>query len=649
MSLSKQLISLIVGLFLLVFVGTLAISIQNTRDFLYKQLKTHARDTAHALGLRLTPAVAGKDLPLMESTVDAIFDSGYYSRIVIRDMKGKVILDRKPRIQHEKVPDWFIRTVRLTPPEASSTITTGWKQIATVSVTSHPGHAYEDLWRITVQNFWWLLALGAVALVAVISLVRLVLKPLRAVERQALAISAREFPIQERLPRTKELRRVVKAMNYMSAKVEDIINSLTRRTEEMRARAYHDDVTVLQNRRSFEERLQHILHTHDEYRSGLLIIISLDGLKEVNTRHGYARGDAMLQETALCLLQACRDKPGAQVARIGGADFGIFLPNITLDGVQHEIDDIRAHVVELDLPERFGDGVDHHAGCAWYTGIQSLAELLAAADTSLRMAQEREPGHWECLHSDMPGAGRIRQASEWKQVLDNVIEKRAITLHFQPVRSPADETLLHQEVLVRLREEEGDLVNAAIFMPMIHRHDMHLRLDKLIVETLIETLPQLPAGRYAINLAPATTHDPAFHRWLEELLTRNKSRCPQLIFETTDYAAVTDHDALHRLIETVHRLGARFSIDHFGIASTSFGYLRTLKLDYLKIDGSFIRHIEVNEDNQFFVRSLTDIAHGLDIQVIAEYVERDEELNTLTAMRLDGVQGYLIGKPGTLN
>ena len=592
MSLSKQLISLIVALFLLVFVGTLGISIQNTRNYLIKQLKTHASETAHSLGLRLTSAVASKDRPLMESTVDAIFDSGYYSRIVIRDMKGKVILDRKPRIQHEKVPDWFIDTVKLSPPAASSTITTGWKQIATVSVTSHPGHAYEDLWRITVQNFWWLLALGAIALTAVITIVRIVLKPLRAVERQAIAISSREFPIQKHLPRTKELRRVVKAMNYMSGKVAEIIKSLTRRTEEMRARAYHDDVTALQNRRSFEERLQHIIKTPDEFHSGLLIILSLSGLKDINTHQGYARGDALLQETGLSLLDACRDKPGAQIGRIGGADFGIFLPNVIHDDIQTEIETIKARVTELDLPDRFGDGADHHAGCAWYNGKQSMTDLLSAADTALRMAQEHGAGFWECFHIDDKGSGRIRQANEWKQALNELVEKRSITLHYQPVRATNDEHILHYEVLARMQEQDGSLVNAAVFMPMVHRHDMQTRLDQLVIETLVEKLPSLPTSRYAINLAPATVTDTAFHAWLIDFLNEHKSRCQQLIFETTDYAAVADVDALHQLIDRIHQLGARFSIDHFGIASTSFGFLRNLKLDYLKVDGSFIRQIE---------------------------------------------------------
>jgi EAL domain-containing protein (putative c-di-GMP-specific phosphodiesterase class I) len=172
-------------------------------------------------------------------------------------------------------------------------------------------------------------------------------------------------------------------------------------------------------------------------------------------------------------------------------------------------------------------------------------------------------------------------------------------------------------------------------------------MDRLALEVLWTHLDQarLPRRRYAVNLTPASVTDPDFVRWLTTLLRSSADKASRLIFEVPEYAAVRGMDALKHMIQQLQSCGCHFSIDHFGRGFTSFAYLHSLKVDFLKIDGGFIRGIDGDKDNQFFVQALAKTAHEIDVRVIAENVETEAELNILESLYVDGAQGYYIGRP----
>jgi diguanylate cyclase (GGDEF)-like protein len=645
MSLSKQLISLIAILLMLVFFGTVGISVQNTRDYLTQQLQSHAQDTATSLGLSITPAITADDTPMVNSMVDAIFDRGYYRSIVIKDISGKVLIKRELPVQFEGVPEWFIQLFPLETPEAQSTITSGWRQTTTLHIRSHPGYAYQELWQISVQNFGWVLILSLFSILAGIIFIRLILTPLRAVENQAKAIAAREFPIQRKLPRTPELRQVAKAMNHMSAKVAQMLGAQTELTEKMRARAYEDPVTGLQNRRSFEERLNHVTKTPEEYQTCAVFLVRLDNLRDLNERKSYLKGDELLNEIGSILLTVFKNITDYTVARIGGADFGILAPHINLDDARKLAENICNNMGMLQTIGSSDDSVITHTAIAWFTGNQSATELLSTADTALSAAQTKGNNAWHIQDEQTLEQGEIRTSGEWKKFLQRKLEQGEIEIHRQVVQSSNDGSILHYEVLARIKEEDNTLIPAGIFMPMAARHTLTTAIDKLVIEKLIGSLDRNSQTQYAVNLSPLSLQDASFVQWLLMYLNQNPEAAKRMIFETTEMGAIADTGLINTIISKIQDTGGQFSLDHFGTASPSFGYLRKMKLNYIKIDGSYIRKIDQNEDNQFFIRSLADIAHGLDISVIAEYVETEAERSTLQSMHIDGVQGYLVGTP----
>ena len=245
MTLYRQITLSIILLLLAAFLGTVIISTQNLRTFLLTQLETHAQDTATSLGLSLSAPMQAHDMTTITSMVNAVFDRGYYRQLNITTLNSDTLLSRSSQTKNSKVPKWFTDTIDLEPPVAEALIMSGWQQAGKVQVSSHPGHAYGQLWSNTVDTFRWFLVLATIITIIGLIAVNILLRPLRLIESQADAICNATYPLQKKLPRTRELRRVVMAMNRMSGKISSIFAEQSALTERLRKQAYEDPVTGL--------------------------------------------------------------------------------------------------------------------------------------------------------------------------------------------------------------------------------------------------------------------------------------------------------------------------------------------------------------------------------------------------------------------
>jgi diguanylate cyclase (GGDEF)-like protein len=645
MTLSRQLIIVGTLLFLLVFAGTFMISVNNTSNYISAQLESHAQDTATSLGLSLSPPMQENDILTMTSMVDAIFDRGYYREVAVVAIDGKPIIKRALPIRIESVPEWFVNLIHLQTPEGKALVMVGWQQAAKVSVWSNPGIAYAKLWSSTMETFWWFLGSAVVIMGLGLAALRLVLKPLKAVEDQAKAICNREFPVQTKMPLARELRSVVEAMNKMTVKVKDMLEEAVRASERLRSQAYMDPVTGLANRHYFDTHLQHLLRSPDEFVAGALLLIELDDFKRYNEQRGYVAGDELMRTVGAALGKLCVSSQ-CFIARLGGANFAILMANARVDEAERlagQACSALKDVYEQGLTETEKVG---HAGVALFRGQESVAEFLSEADMALRAAQAKGPNAWHLFDQKDLKRADVHEASYWAERLQKVISDRQILLYFQPVKSCRDGSMLHQEALLRIQEPDGRLLNAGIFIPMAQKLGLSVELDKLVISHLKEIVD---AGggegdRLAVNLSPGTVSDPDFIDWLCIELGHSPGLASRLIIELSERGAVDQLDAVRRLTEKVGALSVKVSLDHFGRGFVPFGYLSNLRIDYLKIDGSYIHGIDQNRENQFFVQTLAKIAHGLDIQIIAESVETQAEWETLQGLGVDAGQGYWLGE-----
>lgn len=648
MTLYRQLILNVALMCVLMFVATIAINLYNTRLFLMNQLESHAQDTATSLALSLTPHMQEQDLVMATSMVDAIFDRGYYSHIKLVANDGAVLLEREARPDLADVPDWFIHLVDLRTPQADAQVMAGWNLIGDLFVQSHPGFAYRQLWQTFSQLlFWFTAAAGIVGLLGA-AFIHTLLRPLREVEKQAEGICRREYAIQKRIPRTRELRQMVVAMNRMTEKVQSMFAEQSESAERMRELAYIDPLTGLGNRRYFEGKLGVAVRESEKSISGALLLVQINGLKEVNDALGFEAGDALIKAAAR-VLQSATDKSDVVISRLTGGDFAI----LYACGEEKQLCDLAARLSEK-LAELYMQGMTDssnvaHIGVALYSSARPASELLAEADQALRAAQSAGPNQWSLYRNEVtaePAVGR----HEWAQRIAGAIEHRNISLFVQPVVMSQDgDQAMHREVFVRIPAPDGTQLAAGVFMPLAEEMNMARGIDRLVVEKLLQHMARTEHHiNYAVNLSPGALQDTPFLAWLYDSLSVLGEGKGRLVFEFPEFGVVHELEQLHQFSQRVRSLGHGIALDHFGQAFSNFGYLHSLRPEYVKIDGCYTADIINNRDDQFFVRTLCSIAHSLDVLAIAEMVETEPQWQILRTLKVDGIQGYVVDRPLSL-
>jgi len=642
MTLSRQLTTLILITFLLIFSGTFWISIDNTRSYLMMQLATQTQNGADSLGLSLAPHMQGRDIAAMDTMVNAAFDSGYYKSLTITSMAGDVLIKRENTAQIEGVPAWFIARLQLDAPMAESIITTGWIQSGRLQLAAHPGLAYKKLWDTTIETFQWSLAAFVLALLVTFMVLRKILKPLDEIEQQALAICHREFPIVQDIPKTREFARVVLAMNRMSGKIKDMMTTLADRAEQLRRQANGDELTGLINRRGFTAILDNAVKSRGQGGCGAVAILRLEDFAGFNRRFGHQAGDELLKAVASLLARICAPFHEATAARIGGVDFAVILPAAGAD-IAGEFGEQCVRALN-DIASTYSSDSIACMGIVYYAPDEPVAEILADADAALSLAQKKGGNAFHSQSTKSVIAGN----QAWKQLISETLQQQRISFLSQPVVSQGLDVLF-SEALIRIRDEAGDAVSPGLFASMAERLDLHQPLDRFVIKYLTELTGADAASRQiGIKVSALSIRQDTFLDWLKQHFTAHEQAGSNICFEITEHGILQDLDKATRFIDLVHAFGGKIVVEHFGTRLSSFHSLRRLKLDYIKLDGSYVRGVADNADNSFFLQTVTDIAHGLDIRVIAEHVETDNDFQRLKSLGIDAIQGYHFGEPRPL-
>lgn len=651
MTLLKQLLVMIALLFITLFIGTFTLTIQNTREYLNNQLQTISQDTATSLGLSLSPHLSKHDYVMIERMISAVSDSGYYREVIVADVNGKALVSKTQQVNLDGIPKWFINQFPLDTPTGEALIMDGWKQAGFVKVIVNPGYAYMALWTSSLQSFMWLAGVSLFACILGIIALHYILKPLSKVEAQARAICNREFPVQNKLPWTIELRSVVEAMNLMSNKVKDMFKEQSSSIERLRSENYQDTLTGLANRRYFEMQLKHSIESGEP---GGLILLEIKDFKSYNNERGYQAGDDLLRNTANFIEAICKGRLNQEyfAAHLSGANFAVVVSNVD----KQEVTDLGkqlAHSLPRFKERQLVSSEDvGHVGATLFND-QLYGDVLANADLALRTAQSEGPNAMHLIDSSNSDNNSLGSATHWGEFLHNVLNKKQISLLLLPARSSTvniNQKVLHQEILMRLTNEQGGVIPASVSTPMIKRHGLTTDFDKLMVDEVIKYLKSIPANdtTLSVNLFPASIQNKEFIHWLCAELDKEPDIALRLMIETPEYGVLENIDALKSFINKMHTRRTKVGLDHFGLGFNSFGYLKTLKLDFIKIDGSYVQGIIDNKDNQFFIASVVSIAHSLEIQVYVVSVEGEAEWKLMVELGVDGVLGYAVGLPSAI-
>jgi len=644
MTLSRQFITLLVIMFLLVFSGNYWSVLSNTREYLTLQLQSHAQDAATSLGLSLTPYT--DSVSIMESMINAIFDSGNYSDIRLIDLDGNLVINRHNDIL-ANVPDWFSRMMPLKTPESETLITSGWQQKFHLFVKSDPSYAYSDLWKTASDGLVWTLEAFAVALLCTILFIRLLLRPLHSLEEHAVRICNKDFPDPMRVPHTRELARVVNAINLMSLKVKSMLDNLYETAEKLRSDLNTDMLTGLLNRRGISAVVHHHQTDNALPSQGYFALISLSGLEELNLSNGYSEGDGALSLSTKIIMHMCEVEsfPESAFARIGGSDFALLMPGADSEMVSDRIANL-CHDLNSRL-ERYAEGLVAHIGIARYNRKMDFGELCKLADEALGKAQSKISGNRFCFAGPQPDDSKKRGKQEWRDVIRGALENDYMTLSVQQIlfKGKQDESRRLFEACAKITYDKGNSISAGDFIFWAERLNMIEQLDQQMIKLSLARLEQDKTMDLSVNISELSMYSTSFLEWLEKTLRDNHKTVMRLILELPEKGVVAHLDKAQQFVKIVKKYGVEVAIDRFGVSRSSIDYLRQIKPDYIKIDGSYIHDIENDREDQVMLKAYVDIAHGLDMKVIATFIETEAAYRVVCKLGVNAVQGLFLGVP----
>ena len=433
------------------------------------------------------------------------------------------------------------------------------------------------------------------------------------------------------------------------------ITELRGLARQMSYQATHDALTGLVNRHEFERRLQECIDSgHRGDGQHVLCYLDLDHFKLVNDTSGHLAGDSMLREVAKLLRDAVRDSD--TVGRLGGDEFGTLLIGCPLDKARQIADDLCRAVGDYRFVWKdkiFNIGVS--VGLVEISRESgTLEELLAAADTACYVAKKQGSGRVVVYSARDEALARHTGEIQWLQRLQGALRENRFQLYHQVIVAAHDEEGgPAMEVLIRLQDENGHELAPAEFMRAAERYRLMGLVDRWVVQTTLAALGRgaiaVPSNRsVAINISGQTLGDLQFLEFVVECFDSTGASPAQVCFEITENAVVANLDHARRFVGVLHGMGCQFALDDFGSGLGSFSNLKNLPLDYLKIDGSFMRNLSRDTVNQAMVTAMIELARTLNFKVIAEQVEDSAAAETARRMGVDYLQGYAIGRPQPL-
>ena len=423
--------------------------------------------------------------------------------------------------------------------------------------------------------------------------------------------------------------------------------------------ASHDSLTGLINRREFELRLRDLLESarNDGVRHALLYL-DLDHFKVVNDSCGHAAGDEMLRQLTAVMQLNMRGSDA--LARLGGDEFGVLLTACPLEQAVRIANAMREAVREFRFVwEARSFGVSVSAGLVDIDGSEPAENVLAAAD---RICYEAKSRGRDRVQVHRPGvADGGGESTDLKMVsrINHAFDLDKFRLYRQKIVAvnAADGDAPHYEILVRMLDANGQLVAPAVFMPAAERYNLLNALERWVIRTLVEFLAQQCANGvicaetagtttafYAVNLSGASINDASFLDFMRDLFSRHALPRGLLCFEITETTAISNLQNAAAMMGELKILGCRFALDDFGVGMSSFAYLKSLPVDYIKIDGVFIRGMANDPMDQAIVENINRTAHLLGLKTVAEFVEDGEILERLREIGVDYAQGHYIAK-----
>lgn len=443
------------------------------------------------------------------------------------------------------------------------------------------------------------------------------------------------------------------------ALISDLRNKMQKiecMTGEMSYQASHDMLTGLINRREFEARLEKaITDVRHNRRNHVLCYMDLDEFKVVNDTCGHVAGDALLQNLAKHLADEIRNTD--TIARLGGDEFGLLLPLCNIDKAREIANNLRKTIKGFQFvwnKKVFDVGVS--IGLVEINeNMRTLNDILKAADSACYVAKDLGKNRIHIYQDDDIQLTQRLGDMHSSQAVQEALSEDGFVLYAQEICANHETDIKwHGEFLIRMLGEDDKIIPPNNFIPAAERYNLMVDIDKWVVSnafTYIKKLEEKYNGAVlcSVNLSGQSICDEGFLKYIINKLNESNISPSSICFEITETAVVSNFFYAEKLLQILKGMGCSFSLDDFGSGLSSFGYLKRLNVDYLKIDGSFVKSMLEDEKDYALVKSINQVAKEMGMKTIAEFVENDELHNKLIEMGVDYSQGYGIAKPVPLS
>lgn len=434
------------------------------------------------------------------------------------------------------------------------------------------------------------------------------------------------------------------------AVVQGALDRAEKTEAELRFLAEHDSLTGLLNRRRFRSELdQYVSFTSRYGGRGAVMVIDIDGLKQVNDKLGHLAGDTLIRRVSEILRERVRATD--LVARLSGDEFAVLMPQTDTEGALQLGEDLRAQVAE-----GFGEGSEIDAGTI-SVGITmfggqsetSAEAVLVAADEAMYQAKAEGRDRITLFHAAGEASAQARRAQTTSARIRDALTQNRLRLATQPIRSLASGGIERYELLLRMSGEDGELVPAGSFIEVAERSGMVQELDRWVVARALELIAEQERAGNPIslhmNISGASMADLSVLEFIERRLDEGEADPARCTFEITQTAQVEDYDTAAGFADRLTEFGCEVAIDDYGAGFGPFAYLQKLPFDVIKIDGTFVREMPRNDADQLTVKAIVQIARGLGKRTIAEFVEDEDTRQMLQDYGVDMAQGYHLGRP----
>ena len=632
MSLYKQLWIAVGVLMLVVFGATFVINGISSSRYLEQQLSLKNSDDATRIALSLSQQEL--DPVLLELQLAAQLDQGTYEYIELRDPNGKVVFSRGNMQAEDKSPTWLRDLFPIHSLPGVAEVTNGWNQLGTLTLKSHDGFAYDELWSGAKRTLIALVV--AIVLAGVLStlLLRIILNPLKQVVAQAQAIGQRRF-ITLPEPFTTEFAEVTRSMNELARRIKEMLSRESQRLTRQREVSELDPNTGILNRDPFMGRLRSKLESEGADATGAVAMVRLGELARMNQIFGRQPMDTVLKGIGGALRRLTVTESEWIVGRLNGSDFCLIAPQ---ESNPKRVGEALQRIISEVLKENsMSDKTTLPTACVEYASGDTVGDVMTSLDGALLAADEEgdSPVALASRHSGAVAPVR-EQATHWKRELTSALEENRLLIDTFPVQD-AQGQLIHEEGMLRIRVKDK-IYSAGEFMPWVHRLDLGGEVDRAVVRLAVKHIAR-SGNPTCANLTVSSLIDPTFAVWLEEFMLQNRQHADKLSIEVGEASAYSHSDGFRRLSQRARSLDVSIGVEHMGYRISDIGKLSELGVDYIKIDGLFVRDIQSNAGNAALFRTYANIAQSLGLGCIAEGVSSETEMLAVFELGASGVAG----------